>query len=220
MRKILTIMTVLVSLTCGLFVLSSCSGDENFVAGSYSCESNNVTDVRIDVTDRMIDIGKSEDDKIYVDFFESDKEYYDIAVTDGALSVRLVSEKVWTDYIGIKPDERFRKIVIRLPDDILSSLTVITTNEDVNIAPIVAADNICLDVNGGDISFDKMECNDIRLTVKNGDINGSVVGGRDEFAITCEIKKGESNLPENKEGGNKRLRVECNNGNVNIGFGQ
>ena len=58
----------------------------------------------------------------------------------------------------------------------------------------------------------------IYLTVKNGDISGTVVGSYDDFAIQTEIKKGESNLPDNKDGGEKTLNVSSNNGDVNITF--
>ena len=59
--------------------------------------------------------------------------------------------------------------------------------------------------------------NSISLNVKNGDINGSIIGGYDDFSIHCDIKKGNSNLP-NIDGGDKTLDVSCNNGDVNISF--
>lgn len=37
-------------------------------------------------------------------------------------------------------------------------------------------------------------------------------------SIQSEIKKGESNLPDNKDGGEKTLNVSCNNGDVDIEF--
>ena len=58
----------------------------------------------------------------------------------------------------------------------------------------------------------------VNLTVKNGDISGTIVGSYDDFAIRTEIKKGESSLPENKDGGEKTLDVSANNGDVNIEF--
>ena len=219
MRKILAILAVLIVSVCGLFVFSGCNEEENFVADSYSCNSNMVTDIQIDVADRKIDIGESKDDKIHVDFFESEKEYYDIANVDGTLTIRLILEKEWTDFIGTKPDAQYRQITVRIPENILGNLSVKTTNEDVNIEPITISDNLILDVNGGNISFDMLSAgSNIDLTVKNGNIKGSIIGGWDDFAISCQIKKGESNLPENKEGGDKRLSVNCNNGNVDIEF--
>ena len=53
---------------------------------------------------------------------------------------------------------------------------------------------------------------------KNGNISGTIAGGYDDFAIISEIKKGESNLPGNKDNGEKTLNVSCNNGDVDIQF--
>ncbi len=58
----------------------------------------------------------------------------------------------------------------------------------------------------------------ISITIKNGDIKGSVIGGWDDFDIACTIKKGESNLPAEKVGGDKSLKANCNNGDINIEF--
>ena len=53
---------------------------------------------------------------------------------------------------------------------------------------------------------------------KNGDITGAIVGSYDDYAITCTVKKGESSLPEDKEGGSKTLTVSNNNGDIAIDF--
>ena len=67
--------------------------------------------------------------------------------------------------------------------------------------------------------FGKLDVGDVlRLTVKNGDISGTVKGSYDDFAIQSEIKKGESTLPDNKAGGEKTLNVSGNNGDVVIEF--
>ena len=56
------------------------------------------------------------------------------------------------------------------------------------------------------------------MTVKNGNISGTITGSYDDFVIQTEIKKGKSNLPDNKDSGNKKLEVSGNNGDVNIEF--
>ena len=79
--------------------------------------------------------------------------------------------------------------------------------------------SISLSSNGGNITFESLEVgNALSLTVKNGDISGTVKGSYDDFAIQSEIKKGESNLPDNKDSGEKILNVSSNNGNVEIEF--
>ena len=58
----------------------------------------------------------------------------------------------------------------------------------------------------------------LTLNAKNGDISGAVVGSYDNFSIQSKIKKGESNLPDNKDSGEKTLNISSNNGNVDIEF--
>lgn len=217
MRKLLTTLAAVLASVCVLFSLIGCGGDGSFAPGSYSCEGAAVAEIRLDLSDREVKIERSQDDKIYIDYFASDKEYYDIAVEDETLSVSLVSDKDWTDYIGTKPDARFRLITLRLPDTLFTSLEVKTTNADVHISP-AAFESVAVDNNGGNIAFEALSADSISLSAKNGNIVGSVLGGWDDFSITCQIKKGESNLPEHKEGGEKTLTVECNNGDVDISF--
>ena len=217
MRKFWTVLAAVLASAVTLLSLSACGGNETFAPGSYSCEGAAVAEIRLDLSDREVAIERSQDGKIYIDYFTSDKEYYDIAVEDETLSVSLVSNKDWTDYIGTKPDARFRLITLRLPDTLFTSLEVKTTNANVHISP-AAFESVAVDVNGGDIAFEELSAGSISLSAKNGNIVGSVLGGWDDFAITCRIKKGESNLPEHKEGGEKTLTVDCNNGDVDISF--
>ncbi len=217
MRKLLTTLAAVLASAVTLLSLSACGGNETFAPGNYSCEGAAVAEIRLDLSDREVAIERSQDGKIYIDYFTSDKEYYDIAVEGGTLSVGLVFDKSWTDYIAIKPEERFRQITLRLPDTLFTSLEVKTTNANVHISP-AAFESVAVDVNGGDIAFEELSAGSISLSAKNGNIVGSVLGGWDDFSITCQIKKGESNLPEHKEGGEKTLTVDCNNGDVDISF--
>ena len=80
-------------------------------------------------------------------------------------------------------------------------------------------DRISLTVNGGNIEFDGLDTGqEISLNAKNGDISGTILGRYEEYAIECNIKKGESNLPKQKEEGNKSLHVTNNNGDIAIEF--
>ncbi len=74
-------------------------------------------------------------------------------------------------------------------------------------------------IRGGNITFENLDAGkSICLTVKNGNILGTVTGSYDDFEIQTKIKKGESSLPENKNDGEKTLNVSGNNGDVNIEF--
>ncbi len=153
-------------------------------------------------------------------YSENSKEYYDISVSgENVLTMASASNKDWTDYIGGKPAAEDRKISLQIPNALLDDLTLSTTNEDVTLPALSVTGSINISSNGGNIAFGNLEVgNALTLQVKNGDISGTVVGSYDDFAIQSEIKKGESNLPGNKDGGKKTLHVSCNNGDVNIAF--
>ena len=162
----------------------------------------------------------SEDDQIHISYFENSQETYDITVSDEqVLTMTSASNKDWTDYIGGKPSAENRKILLQIPDSLLDTLTLSTTNEDISLPALAITKSINISSNGGNITFGNLEVGSaIYLAVKNGDISGTVVGSYDDFAIQTEIKKGESNLPDNKDGGEKTLNVSSNNGDVNITF--
>ena len=78
---------------------------------------------------------------------------------------------------------------------------------------------ISINVNNGNIIFEQLAVGrTIDLVSKNGNISGAISGGYDDFAITTTIKKGDSNLPAQKDGGEKTLNVTANNGDINIEF--
>ncbi len=200
----------------GSFVLAGCSSEsEPFEEKSYTSDTQ-ISGIHLDVQDREIEVLLSEDEQVHIQYSENSKEYYDISVSDGVLTMTSASSKEWTDYIGVKPAAEDRKISLQIPDTLLENLTISTTNEDITLSPLAVTGSISLSSNGGNITFENVDVgNALSLTVKDGDISGTVIGSYDDFAIQTEIKKGESNLP-NKEGGEKTLNVSSNNGNVNV----
>ena len=106
-----------------------------------------------------------------------------------------------------------------MPTALLDTVILSTTNEDVFLPVLAVTGSIDVSTNGGNITFENLDVgNTLTLTVKNGDISGTVAGSYDDFAIQSEIKKGDSNLPNNKESGKKMLNVTSNNGDINIEF--
>ena len=175
--------------------------------------------VVIDVEAREVSVGVSDDGKIHIGCFESEKEFYEIRSEEGVLTMSLVYDKEWTDFIGVKPSDEVRKISVAVPDQMLSDLKVVTTNEKICLDTLSFTGSVSLDSNGGDVSFETLSVGvAVGLTAKDGNISGTLAGGWDDFSISCETKKGECNLPESKPGGAKSLTVQCNNGDVNIAF--
>ena len=199
-------------------LLAGCSDNsEPFEEKTYTPDTQ-VSAVSLDVQDREIEVSLSEDEQIHIQYYENSKEYYDISVSDeNVLTMTSASNKGWTDYIGGKPSAENRKISLQIPDGLLENLTLSTTNEDITLSALSVTKSISISCSGGNIAFEALDVGSaLHLAVKNGDISGELAGSYDDFAIQSEIKKGESNLPDNKDSGAKLLNVSSNNGDVNI----
>ena len=199
-------------------LLAGCSDNsEPFEEKTYTPDTQ-VSAVSLDVQDREIEVSLSEDEQIHIQYYENSKEYYDISVSDeNVLTMTSASNKDWTDYIGGKPSAEDRKISLQIPDGLLENLTLSTTNEDITLSALSVTESISISCSGGNIAFEALDVGSaLHLAVKNGDISGELAGSYDDFAIQSEIKKGESNLPDNKDSGAKLLNVSSNNGDVNI----
>lgn len=217
MKKLTALMLALIGALC--FVFAGCSND-TFTEKFYSSGETEIKKVSVQVTDREVEVSASEDNQIYFDYFDGEKEYLEISVSENKeLIVNLATNKKWTDYFGFKPSKDYRKIKVRIPDNLLTVLSVSTTNENIKVNSLSFTEQVNLKADGGNIVCERVNVGKaINLTAKNGDIKGSIIGGWDDFSISCNIKKGDSNLPKLKEEGEKYFSADCNNGDINIEF--
>lgn len=217
MKKMISLISCLI---LGSVILTGCqSSGEPFEEKSYTPDTQ-INEINLDVTDREIEVSLSEDEQAHIQYYENSKEYYDISVSDeNVLTMTSASDKEWTDFIGVKPSDDNRKILLQIPDGLLENLTLSTTNENITLSTLAVAGNINLSSNGGNIAFENLDAGSaLTLNAKNGNISGTIAGSYDDFSIQSSIKKGESNLPDNKEDGEKTLDVTGNNGDIQIEF--
>ena len=216
MKKMISLALCLV--LCS-FVLAGCSDSSAPLEEKSYTPDTQVREINLDAEDREIEVSLSPDEQVHIEYWENSKEYYEIAVSDGVLTMTSASSKEWTDYIGVKSSDEGRKISLQIPDALLENLTLSTTNEDISLPELSVTGSVSISSNGGDISFETLDVGSaLTLNVKNGDISVTVVGSYDDFPIQTEIKQGESSLPDEKDGGEKTLNVSGNNGDVNIEF--
>lgn len=214
MKKFYILFVVLIMAGATTFGLCACDGEDVFFEEEYSC-SEETKNIVIDIRDKVVDVKPSFDDKVHLQYFQGEKSKYYLTEEDCLLTV------TQSETAGIsfgKADRTYRTLTIFLPRKI-TSLSISTTNEDICIAPFGEAEDIALNDNRGNILLENVFVSkNLSITVKNANISGSVAGGWDDFAIMCDVKKGECNLPNLKEGGDKTLKINCNNGDVNITF--
>ncbi|MDT3496862.1 DUF4097 domain-containing protein [Bacillus toyonensis] len=103
--------------------------------------------------------------------------------------------------------------------EIEKSFKVETKNDDINLSNVNVKGSIDATVSNGNLYIAKVAVEDtLKLQSKNGGINGTIVGSYDVFSISSQAAKGKNNLPENKTGGDKKLDVNANNGDINLKF--
>ncbi len=217
MKKLIFVL-FLISVLLITFV--GCDNNQTFITKEYSYDCTTVKSITVDVIDRIVEIRQSDDNQIHIDCYESEKEYYDVQiVNDGELSVKYSTDKNWNDFVGSKPSANYRKITVKIPNNALTELNVTTTIENIVVDNLSVQDGMSLNSNGGDVKINKVNVGKtISLIAKNGNIKGTIIGNWDTFAIDCTIKKGDCNLPANKQDGAKSLIVNCNNGDINLSF--
>lgn len=208
------------ALLCALLLsfLSGCAA-ETFTEEHYAADPAQISQIQLDLRDRQVEVIASTDGQIHLRYSQSDSEFYRIAEKDGVLTMTSESNRKWYQYFGWKTNETHRIVVLELPPEALGSLAISTTNEDIRVSTLSVSDGISLSANGGNIAFDGLRAEGaIFLAVKNGDIQGTILGSYEEYSITCAIKKGESNLASNPNDTGKPLTISANNGDVDIQF--
>ena len=148
------IVSVLCAAAVAVVMLLGCADGQTFSENTYDYDCEAITGVFVEVIDRKVEVCLSYDDKIRISCHESEKESYDIRVTDsGELRVEYAANKQWHDFIGTKPSAEYRRISIELPTDVLSDLSISTTNEKIKVIGLSVTRDISLASNGGDIEI-------------------------------------------------------------------
>ena len=211
---------LLIACIAMLFFTGCADNEEPFIQENYTTEAAQAEHIIIDVRDRLINVTPSNDDQIHISYYQNNKEYYEINLSnDKILTIEGIYNKEWMDFIGKITDIENRTITLNIPNNLIDELYISTTNEDVSLSDIEINNNITIVTNGSNIFFDKINVYDsITLNAKNGNITGTIIGGYDDYAIFCNVKKGNCNLPYEKQDGSKTLNVTVNNGDIEIDF--
>lgn len=59
----------------------------------------------------------------------------------------------------------------------------------------------------------------IAISVKDGNMEGTLAGSVSDYSITTTVRQGHSNVPESSEEGPIALELTAENGDINLQFG-
>lgn len=197
----------------GSLPLCGCAHEADFAAKQRSF-GGDIAAVSIFVKDRKVMVGPSEGDELLFKYQDSDKEALRFELSGATLEVELESNKGFGDFFGTLPDVSYRTIEVYVPLRYQVSINISTANEDVLISGLSVDGLAVSNSNGGITIADLSSDGDIALATKNADITGNIIGSYDEYSIRVDVKKGQTNLPSSKPGGDKKLSAQNNNGDV------
>lgn len=220
MKKLLRVLHTSLFLFAFTMLIAGCSNEKVEVTKEeYTLSSDTVKSINIAVKDRDIDIIPTDSDDIKITYYKSDKEFYDIQLTDEkTLSMKSASNKEISDYFGMQNND-IKSITLEIPSFLQSDLIIETANNDITLPEMEITGQINININNGNILLENtLGKSAITLSTKNGDISGSLKGSYEDFEIHSKARKGKSNLPESKTDGNQRLDVSTNNGDIDILF--
>lgn len=183
-----------------IVILVGCSnGEDTFEEKNYTPDADDITSIDVKVIDRDIEIVLSKDNAMHVHYFESKQEKYAISTKDKAFTLTTDNQKKWSDYIGLKPSSKYRKIIIQVPQMNIQEMS--------------------LSSNGGNLLFEKLNVRKkLNLENKNGTVKGSIIGNESDFSIHSKVKKSKSNIKSNNGNKEKQLHLIGNNSKVNVEF--
>ena len=136
-----------------LLTMTSCTNNQSFTFQSDYINAALVQSIEIDVIDREINVVVSNDNNIYIDYYISEKEKYDINLSNQKLVIKTDYNKKWFDFLGFKSAKEFRKINLKIPNYLLPSLSIKTTNENILMNCYTIFNYVSLNNNGGNIFF-------------------------------------------------------------------
>lgn len=100
--------------------------------------------------------------------YETENAKHTVTAENGTLTIRLVKNQKWYDYIGIQFESP--KITVYLPEAVYESLSVHADTGDVEVSDDLTFSQIAISVSTGDIHLDNITAKSITLTQSTGDV--------------------------------------------------
>ena len=149
-----------------LLTLTACSlSDYETNIHKINEEFDNIS-IKTDTAD--IAFVLSDDGMCRVDCYEEAKINHSVEVQNGTLTVDVVNNKKWYDYIGVNIDSP--KITVYLPKSEYSSLIIEESTGDIEISKDFGFNNIDISLSTGDIKCYASAAEAIKIEASTGDI--------------------------------------------------
>jgi DUF4097 and DUF4098 domain-containing protein YvlB len=165
-RSALLRLLLFIVFSMGLLTLTACSlSDYETNIHKINEEFDNIS-IKTDTAD--IAFVPSNDGMCRVACYEEAKISHSVEVQNGTLTVNVVNNKKWYDYIGVNIDSP--KITVYLPESEYSSLIIEESTGDIEISKDFGFNNIDISLSTGDIKCYASAAETIKIATSTGDI--------------------------------------------------
>ena len=165
-RSTLLRLLLFIVFSMGLLTLTACSlSDYETNIHKINEEFDNIS-IKTDTAD--IAFAPSNDGMCRVACYEKAKISHSVEVQDGTLTVNVVNNKNWYDYIGVNIDSP--KITVYLPEAEYSSLIIEESTGDIEISKDFGFKNIDISLSTGDVKCYATASETIKIAASTGDI--------------------------------------------------
>jgi len=208
----------IVTLALVIFI-SACSTNSNsqkdatsFEEKNYAIEADKVTQISLSDKGRTVELVESPDNKIHIKYFENNKEFYDVKVTDeNELVMKLATDKNWKDYVGLDTDKEHRIVQIAVPNGINSDFNILTSKGNIVLSKINIGGSVEAATSDGKIEVTNVTVHDnLKLTTKNDDI--ILTAANTAGSIDAAISNG--NIKLEKAAVDDTLKLTTKNGDI------
>lgn len=182
-----------------------------YVEKTYSVNADTVHTVILNTYDQKVQIVKSADNQIHLDYFDRDKEQYTISSSNGELLIDLTRNMKWFDYIGI---DFYGGVTFKIavPDDMVCDFSLSTSNGQITMDNLSEKGNLALTTSNGNIVL-----TDVTTTgsLKSGTSNGYIGMSNLSAAGPIEASTSNSNISANGVSASG-ISMHSSNGKLNL----
>ncbi|MGN1112790.1 MAG: DUF4097 family beta strand repeat-containing protein [Acutalibacteraceae bacterium] len=163
----------------------------------------------IDAKDREIKFEKSDDDRLHLEYTESEKRRFDINESGAELKIIEQFDYKWYDYIF--NFDFGNKLVVKLPSDIKAQISVNTSNGKISFTDISIKNSVELHTSNGAINI-----TDVSI---DGNINAQTNNGRIELvsaviAGKADMKTSNGECSADGASVNGEFKLKTSNGKI------
>ena len=150
----------------------------------------------------------AQDEKTKVVCYEQEKLNHTVTVENGVLSISIVDERQWYEYVNIGFSSQ--SITVYLPIKDYATLSIKSSTSDVDIGKDFAFENADISISTGDVDYNAKTSEVLKISTSTGDIKAS---GIDAKTITLSAGTGSISLSASSC---ENLTVGVSTGNVNL----